>query len=264
MTRPDPKGRERRGRLLGLHDARPRHRRDRLDRARGPASRRGDRTCRRRAASRPTTASRPPRSTPPGSASTRRVLTDAIAAVDLAPGDGERALEEMGDAGVTMWRDGDAVIGRALRARSPGGVGARRLARSTACSRARPAARAAADPSVDRHRRADRARLGRRRRRRRAAALDARDEGGPGPRRRRSGSGREARRRSASSASRRSTRSTITEFEPPTRFAIAHEGSFTGEGPDHSRAGAPTGRRPSSAGTRRSSRRSFHTSARWR
>ena len=33
-----------------------------------------------------------------------RVLTDAIAAVDLEPGDGERALEEMHDAGVTMWR----------------------------------------------------------------------------------------------------------------------------------------------------------------
>ncbi len=32
------------------------------------------------------------------------VLTDAIAAVDLQPGDGERALEAMRDAGVTMWR----------------------------------------------------------------------------------------------------------------------------------------------------------------
>ncbi len=32
------------------------------------------------------------------------VLTDAIAAVDLAPGDGDRAIAEMADAGVTMWR----------------------------------------------------------------------------------------------------------------------------------------------------------------
>jgi nicotinamidase/pyrazinamidase len=32
------------------------------------------------------------------------VLTDAIAAVDLEPGDGERALAEMEDAGVTLWR----------------------------------------------------------------------------------------------------------------------------------------------------------------
>ncbi len=32
------------------------------------------------------------------------VLTDAIAAVELQPGDGERALEAMRDAGVTMWR----------------------------------------------------------------------------------------------------------------------------------------------------------------
>lgn len=33
-----------------------------------------------------------------------RVLTDAIAAVDLQPGDGERALDEMHAAGVAMWR----------------------------------------------------------------------------------------------------------------------------------------------------------------
>jgi nicotinamidase/pyrazinamidase len=32
------------------------------------------------------------------------LLTDAVAAVDLQPGDGERALAEMGAAGVTMWR----------------------------------------------------------------------------------------------------------------------------------------------------------------
>ena len=32
------------------------------------------------------------------------VLTDAIAAVDLEPGDGERALGEMEAAGVTLWR----------------------------------------------------------------------------------------------------------------------------------------------------------------
>jgi nicotinamidase/pyrazinamidase len=31
------------------------------------------------------------------------VVTDAIAAVDLEPGDGERALDEMRDAGITMW-----------------------------------------------------------------------------------------------------------------------------------------------------------------
>jgi nicotinamidase/pyrazinamidase len=32
------------------------------------------------------------------------VLTDAIAAVDLEPGDGERAIEAMEDAGVILWR----------------------------------------------------------------------------------------------------------------------------------------------------------------
>ena len=32
------------------------------------------------------------------------LLTDAVAAVDLAPGDGERALEELRDAGVGLWR----------------------------------------------------------------------------------------------------------------------------------------------------------------
>ena len=32
------------------------------------------------------------------------VLTDAIAAVDLEPGDGERAIEGMREAGVTLWR----------------------------------------------------------------------------------------------------------------------------------------------------------------
>ncbi len=32
------------------------------------------------------------------------VLTDAIAAVELEPGDGERALEAMDAAGVTLWR----------------------------------------------------------------------------------------------------------------------------------------------------------------
>ena len=31
-------------------------------------------------------------------------LTDAIASVDLQPGDGERALRSMGDAGVAMWQ----------------------------------------------------------------------------------------------------------------------------------------------------------------
>jgi len=37
------------------------------------------------------------------------VLADAIAAVDLEPGDGERALEEMRDAGVLDVPDGDPV-----------------------------------------------------------------------------------------------------------------------------------------------------------
>jgi nicotinamidase/pyrazinamidase len=32
------------------------------------------------------------------------VLTDAIAAVELEPGDGERAIEAMREARVTMWR----------------------------------------------------------------------------------------------------------------------------------------------------------------
>ena len=32
------------------------------------------------------------------------LLTDAVAAVDLEPGDGDRALDEMREAGVTLWR----------------------------------------------------------------------------------------------------------------------------------------------------------------
>ena len=32
------------------------------------------------------------------------LLTDAVAAVDLQPGDGERALDELREAGVVMWR----------------------------------------------------------------------------------------------------------------------------------------------------------------
>lgn len=32
------------------------------------------------------------------------LLTDAVAAVDLAPGDGERAIDEMREAGVHLWR----------------------------------------------------------------------------------------------------------------------------------------------------------------
>jgi nicotinamidase/pyrazinamidase len=32
------------------------------------------------------------------------ILSDAVAAVDLEPGDGERALDEMRDAGVSLWR----------------------------------------------------------------------------------------------------------------------------------------------------------------
>jgi nicotinamidase/pyrazinamidase len=32
------------------------------------------------------------------------LLTDAIAAVDLQPGDGDRALEAMRDGGVAMWQ----------------------------------------------------------------------------------------------------------------------------------------------------------------
>jgi nicotinamidase/pyrazinamidase len=35
---------------------------------------------------------------------TTSVLTDAIASVDLQPGDGERALQAMRDAGVAMWQ----------------------------------------------------------------------------------------------------------------------------------------------------------------
>ena len=34
------------------------------------------------------------------------VLTDAIRAVDLAPGDGDRAIDEMTAAGVKAWRTG--------------------------------------------------------------------------------------------------------------------------------------------------------------
>ena len=103
--RPDrPQGRQRRGRLLRLHDARPHHRRDDPDRARGHPPRPSHRARGRASASRPTTASRRRRSTRPASASRRRVLTDAIAAVDLEPGDGDRAIETMREAGVALWR----------------------------------------------------------------------------------------------------------------------------------------------------------------
>ena len=99
-----PQGRQRRGRLFGVHDARP-----------AVAAR----------PSRPS--SRGSCATPASTASSvvglatdycvkataldaRRlgfetaVLADAIAAVDLQPGDGERALEEMRAAGVAIWQ----------------------------------------------------------------------------------------------------------------------------------------------------------------
>ena len=43
------------------------------------------------------------------------VLTDAIAAVDLEPGDGDRALDELAAAGVELTTRGRAVIGIVLR-----------------------------------------------------------------------------------------------------------------------------------------------------
>ena len=75
------------------------------DRARGAPARRRHRQRRGRPASRPTTASRRPPSTRPRSASRPSVLTDAIAAVDLEPGDGERALErDATPPASTLWR----------------------------------------------------------------------------------------------------------------------------------------------------------------
>ena len=63
----------------------------------GAPARRGRRARRGGRASRPTTASRRRRSMPRGSGFETAVLTDAIAAVDLKPGDGERAIDEMRD-----------------------------------------------------------------------------------------------------------------------------------------------------------------------
>ena len=37
------------------------------------------------------------------------LVVDAVAAVDLEPGDGDRAIEEMSDAGVAVWRARDRV-----------------------------------------------------------------------------------------------------------------------------------------------------------
>ncbi len=69
---PGPQGRQRRGRLLRLHDARPRHRGDDADRARGHPPRAGPSNASWSSASRPTTASRRPPSTRPVSTSRPR------------------------------------------------------------------------------------------------------------------------------------------------------------------------------------------------
>ena len=93
----------------GLHDARPDDRRDDADRARGAAPRARASSGSSSSGSRPTTASARRRSTRSGSASGPRSSQDAIAAVDLAAGDGERAL--------------GAMRGRRLRARATAGHG---------------------------------------------------------------------------------------------------------------------------------------------
>ena len=67
------------------------------------------------AASRPTTASRRPRSTRSASASRPTLLGEAVAAVDLEPGDGERALDEMAEAGVAAGDRACAQAGRRAR-----------------------------------------------------------------------------------------------------------------------------------------------------
>ena len=74
-----------------------------------PPARRRHRTASWSSAWPPTTASRRPRSTRVRLGFETHVLTDAIAAVDLEPGDGERALDEMARAGVGDVADGDAV-----------------------------------------------------------------------------------------------------------------------------------------------------------
>ena len=99
-----PQGRQRRGRLLGLHDARPDQRRD----DRRPSSRP---SCARAGVEQVVVVGlatdycvKATALDAIGLGFETRVLADAIAAVDLEPGDGERAIEEMHDAGVIMWR----------------------------------------------------------------------------------------------------------------------------------------------------------------
>ena len=98
----------------GLHDARSGQRRDRSRPSSRPCFARPPSNTSSSAASRPTTASRRPHSMPHGSASTRLFCRDAIAAVNLEPGDGERALDEMREAGRDDVADGDAMISRLI------------------------------------------------------------------------------------------------------------------------------------------------------
>ena len=99
-----PQGQQRRGRLLGLHDARPGDRGGDPDRARRPPPRTRHQAGRHRRPRdrllRPGHGARcgAARLPNPPSSPTR------CAAVNLQQGDGERALEAMRDAGVAIWQ----------------------------------------------------------------------------------------------------------------------------------------------------------------
>ena len=97
------------------------------------------------------------------------LLTDAVAAVDLEPGDGDELIEAMGDAGVTLWRTvmRSSAGPSASRSSATLWVGRRSVAPHPGRRGHGPA-----DREPGRDRRADRARLDGRRRHRGPTTLD--------------------------------------------------------------------------------------------
>ena len=187
-------------------------------------------------ASRPTTASRRPRSTPlrlgfHDDRADRRGAPPWTSSRATASGrstSSRRPASHLHTARV-------ALTARAAPARSSSARSSSRWRRGrstagspAAAARTRPAPLAmlaVVDAPID-------ADLGRRRRHPAPGRVDARDEVGPVRRRRGPlGVGTRGRGdRPRSSASRSPTRSTITGVEPPTRYAIRHEGLFAGGG----------------------------------